>query len=99
MNSIICRYKQLQGRIFPDPMKRTNKIINVEKFQRKLDPNDLKYILDPVRIKSWAAFSLNKRCALIQKEIGKKITWTTLAKYYKRNNVKYIKPEYTIHTD
>jgi hypothetical protein len=65
VNSIINRYKKLHGRIYPDPMKRANKVLNEGKPQGKLEPRELEYILDPVRIKSWAAFSLNKRCAII----------------------------------
>ena len=80
-------------------MKRVNKNIDLSKLKWKLDPKDLEYILDPNRLKAWAAFSLNKRCALINQELGKKISRFTLAKYYKKNNVKYIKPDYTIHTD
>ena len=99
VNSIINRYKKLGGRLYPDPMKRINKNIDPAKSKKKLDAQDLQYILDPGRLKSWAAFSLEKRCALIKKELGKQITRVTLAKYYKRNQIKHIKPEYTIHTD
>ena len=65
----------------------------------KLNQEEMKYILDPAKLDEWKAYSLNKRCALIYNKFKKKITRVTLAKYYKRNKIRFKKPEYTIHTD
>jgi hypothetical protein len=59
----------------------------------------MEYILDPARLDEWKAFSLNKRCAMIYGKFKKKITRTTLAKYYKKNKIRFKKPDYTIHTE
>jgi len=59
----------------------------------------LEYILDPARLEEWKAYSLNKRCSLIYKKFKKMITRVTLAKYYKRNKIRYKKPEFTIYTE
>ena len=45
------------------------------------------------------AFSLTRRCVIIKEKFNKEISRVTLAKYYKRNRIKHIKPEYTIYTD
>ena len=99
--SVIKRYKKLNGYTFPEPMKRENKIIDQEKNMKrcKLNQEEMKYILDPAKLDEWKAYSLNKRCALIYNKFKKKITRVTLAKYYKRNKIRFKKPEYTIHTD
>ena len=65
----------------------------------KLNAQELAYVLDPETLKQWVAFSLNKRCALIKGMFNKQITRVTLAKYYKWNRIRHVKPECTIYTD
>ena len=55
--------------------------------------------MKPETLREWVAFSLSKRCALINEKFNKEISRVTLAKYYKKNRVKHIKPDYTIYTD
>lgn len=56
-------------------------------------------LVDPKLLRAWASYSLNKRCALIKEKFNKSISRVTLAKYYQKHNIKYIRPDYTIHTD
>ena len=56
-------------------------------------------LVDPKLLRAWASYSLNKRCALIKEKFNKSISRVTLAKYYHKHNVKFIRPDYTIHTD
>jgi DNA-binding transcriptional regulator YhcF (GntR family) len=49
VNSIINRYKKLNGKLFPNPMDRKNKLIDPWKGTR-LNQEDIDYILDPARI-------------------------------------------------
>ena len=55
--------------------------------------------MEPSTLRAWASYSLDKRCALIMEKFKKQISRVTLAKYYIKHNVKYIRPDYTIHTD
>ena len=55
--------------------------------------------MKPETLKEWVAFSLTRRCVIIKEKFNKEISRVTLAKYYKRNRIKHIKPEYTIYTD
>ena len=79
-------------------MNLNNKILS-KRVNTKLDASQLEYILNPLILREWAAFSLTKRCTMIKAKFNIEISRITLAKYYKKNRVKYIKPDYTIYSE
>ena len=55
--------------------------------------------MDPLTLRNWASYSLDKRCALIKEKYNIGLSRVTLSKYYKDNKVNYIRPGYTIYTN
>ena len=103
VKQVVKRYKMLGGMLYIDPMNLKNKqaIKNPHTTTRpkKLSKEQLEFIMDPKTLRDWLSFSLNKRCALIKDKFQIELSRVTLAKYYKKHQVNYIVPGYTIHTE
>ena len=67
------------------------------RFHSALTTSEEEYICHPAVLKAWQHRSLAQRVVLIQRELGRVICERTVANYYKRNQIRYLRPLYTYH--
>ena len=57
-------------------------------------PEVISFLTKQQTLIAWAQYSLRQRVILIEQQLGVKISYNTLAEFYKKQKVRYVKPQY-----